>query len=223
MTSTENHTKTHQTRLDIPMIWGKDSVGNLKPFWFLGCTADNLPHLEKLFSELNNVIAEISLYMTFPNKESYYVNDERIKAICNEILILNGINPVNHNVSQIAELCIGDAENTAILLQLNFISDSDKPTKNTDEHISLLQYIAKLEGDLIASKLLTASEVRELLATKPLDYVISMFESLLDDKKDNKSNNSPTEPISFEEFDEMQNSDTYKEKMQQAIFQSIRK
>lgn len=211
----------YQERLELPMIWGKARDGCLHPYYFHLCTVDNLAHLEALFFELANAMAEATLYQSFPTQESLYVNCEKVRVLCHEILKLNGINPQNHNVSQIVELCIGGNDKScdnnqdskpepkkAILLELNFLSQSDKPVKNTDEQINMMRYIAKLEGDIIASKLMTATETRQMFSEKPLDYIISMFESMLESNKNNpakpgKNQSSHTEPVSDDEFREL--------------------
>lgn len=208
----------YQERLELPMIWGKARDGGIHPYYFHLCAVDDLAHLEALFFELANAMAEATLYQSFPTQESLYVNCEKVRVLCHEILKLNGINPQHHNVTQIVELCIGGKPESsddnssdqepkkAILLELNFLSQADKPVKNTDEQINMMRYIAKLEGDIIASKMMTATETRQLFKEKPLDYIISMFESLLESNKSNpKSSNQSNQsvPVSDEEFREL--------------------
>ena len=173
-------------RLDIPVIWGRGINGGIYPYYFHLCPVDKLPHLEALFYELANSIASASLHMEFKNAETLYTHDEKIRTLCHEILKLNGIEPHRHNVTQITDLCIGafgtesgDSEKQAILLTLNFQSNDVKPVKLSQEQANLTQYIAKLEGDIIASKLLTATETRQLFKEKPLEYVVTMFEEML--------------------------------------------
>lgn len=181
-----NSTGDFRDRLDIPVIWGRGVDGGIYPYYFHLCPVDKLPQLETLFYELANSIASASLHMEFKNAETLYTHDEKIRCLCHEILKLNGINPNRHNVTQITDLCIGafgsesgDSQKQAILLALNFQSHDSKPVKLSQEQANLTQYIAKLEGDIIASKLLTATETRQLFKEKPLDYVVTMFEEML--------------------------------------------
>lgn len=190
-------------KLQPAVIW-ISVKGVLKPHYFNLCVAADLPKLEKFFSELSNEISIAYIQQTFENLETLYTTNAKIKGLCDQILILNGLSPEILNVTQITQLCIGfettgeTESGNATLLELNFISEDQQPSRNNTEKVSLMQTLAKIEANLLKTGLISHTEIHDLYKSQPLDYIFDLYKELLANHS-----KSGTEPVTDKEFSQI--------------------